>query len=109
MDLHEFLQHLGVVKEDEEEEEEEEGISCSNDVSCCFEMPADESWRKEVEVEVEEEDDDCEKSFFNWESLIEMRDGAQENERQGGDEGGRNFQLCDVGDELFLPTSIWNF
>nr|AZL19435.1 transcription factor ERF33 [Fragaria x ananassa] len=88
IDLNEFLQQLGVLKNERRSEE-------SNTTS--FAAP---------ESSITETSDGfgpfADKNF-NWDALIEMH--AMEN--QGAEAG--TFQIYDVNEELSFPTSIWNF
>lgn len=86
IDLNEFLQQLGILKEDQSGSDERESFA-------------------EPETSLKDDDNDgsdfTEKSF-NWDTLIEMRDTVDHQPSS-------SFQVCDIQDELCLPSSIWNF
>ncbi|GMN54784.1 hypothetical protein TIFTF001_023900 [Ficus carica] len=90
IDLHEFLQQMGVLKGDEDDKSE--GVE-----------------QESSSKEVLHHDHDyglgglADKSL-NWDALFEMHGMVAE---QGTETGG--FQVCDVDEELALPASIWNF
>ncbi|PSR92821.1 Dehydration-responsive element-binding protein like [Actinidia chinensis var. chinensis] len=91
IDLHEFLQQLGILKE--------ESSSRGRDASESCVAATESSFREDDDVAAL-----AEKSF-NWDTLIEMRD----IENQRGAETS-SFQVCDIDhEELCFPTSIWNF
>ncbi|PSR98137.1 Dehydration-responsive element-binding protein like [Actinidia chinensis var. chinensis] len=91
IDLHEFLQQLGILKE--------ESSSRGSNVSESFVAVPESSLTEDDDVTAL-----AEKSF-NWDTLIEMRDIE---DRQGVETS--NFQVCDIDhEELCFPTSIWNF
>ncbi|KAL6138128.1 hypothetical protein ACLB2K_063414 [Fragaria x ananassa] len=88
IDLNEFLQQLGVLKNERQSEESDTTSfaapeSSTTETSDGFGPFADKN--------------------FNWDALIEMH--AMEN--QGAEAG--TFQIYDVNEELSFPTSIWNF
>ncbi|KAL5538144.1 hypothetical protein UlMin_045728 [Ulmus minor] len=87
IDLHEFLQQIGVVKGDRNSEE-----SDGKGNGVIPESPFG---------EVHDELGVLSEKSFNWEALFEMH-GI-------GDQGSEvdTFQVCD--EELAFPTSIWNF
>lgn len=82
IDLHEFLQQLGVIKR-------ESGGSAGGD----FPVAVSSSKDDELVGDVEES--------FDWDSLIEMHDdqGAETSE----------LKIYDSHEELIFPTSIWDF
>ncbi|KAI4348721.1 hypothetical protein L6164_009408 [Bauhinia variegata] len=89
IDLHEFLQQLGIVKEGQSERTISSGSSTdpkalSRDYSDQLGVFSDKT--------------------VNWESLIEMHGFA---ENQGSDT--TQFQAYDTNEELAFSTSIWNF
>ncbi|KAJ4706442.1 Dehydration-responsive element binding protein [Melia azedarach] len=85
IDLNEFLQQLGILKEQSQPEESD---GTENSV-------AQESSMKDYGELAAFAD-----KSFNWDTLLEMRGIA---DHQGG------FQLYDIQEEMPLPTSIWNF
>ncbi|CAK9322861.1 unnamed protein product [Citrullus colocynthis] len=114
IDLNEFLQQLGILKEEEEEEEEEEeklvieleGDEGNNndgdddDGGCC--LGSSESNNCDYSDEVEVLSD----KSFNWDSIMEM-DPNIEDHHFG------SFQVYDhyvnYEDDLSFPNSIWDF
>ncbi|KAL5744040.1 hypothetical protein ACOSP7_026897 [Xanthoceras sorbifolium] len=89
IDLNEFLQQLGILKE----ESQPEGV----DETASFIEP--ESSMKDYGELAAFAD-----KSFNWDALIEMH-GITDH--QGAEAG--CFQLYDIQEEMTLPTSIWNF
>ncbi|KAK1576661.1 hypothetical protein Q3G72_015639 [Acer saccharum] len=90
IDLNEFLQQLGILKDDSQPE----GV----DETGSFIEP--ESTMKDYGELAAFAD-----NSVNWDALIEMHGIA---DHQGGAEAGC-FQLYDIQEEMTLPTSIWNF
>ncbi|KAJ1429927.1 DNA-binding domain superfamily [Sesbania bispinosa] len=90
IDLHEFLQQLGILKEERQSER------------------TDSSGSSTVPEAVSRDDNDQLGLFYdksvNWEALIEMHgiDGIQES-------GATQLEAYDLNDELTFSTSIWNF
>lgn len=88
IDLNEFLQQLGVLKEDRQPE--------VNDATECFTMP--DTSQKDLNLLTEVED-----KSLNWDSLIELHGIA---DHQGAEFN--SFQVYDVQEELAFPPSLWN-
>ncbi|KAJ4835088.1 hypothetical protein Tsubulata_049076 [Turnera subulata] len=89
IDLHEFLQQMGILKQDKEQE--------GNDGTHSFQEP-------ESPVK-----DPCDLAalpdkMFNWDSLIEMNGMADHQEAESA-----SLQFFDTPYELPFPSSIWNF
>ncbi|KAJ7976813.1 Dehydration-responsive element-binding protein 2F [Quillaja saponaria] len=91
IDLNEFLQQLGILKE----ESHTEGAD-SNGSLALQEASSSRDYNNEF-------GDFADKSF-NWDALIEMH-GIADN--QGSEAS--HFQLYDINEELAFPTSLWNF
>lgn len=107
IDLNEFLQQLGILKEEEKvgESEGEEAIGgCSLGSESC---DLKDNYSEELEV--------LSDKTFNWDSFMEMQDiiGHDHNHNGGTDHQIRNFQVYDYvnyyEDDLSFPTSIWDF
>ncbi|KGN59345.1 dehydration-responsive element-binding protein 2F [Cucumis sativus] len=115
IDLNEFLQQLGILKEEEEklviELEEEKGNNnnkdndidnYNDDGGCCLgssEISNNCDYSDEVEV--------LSDKSFNWDSIMEIHPNIEDNHFG-------NFQLYDhhflnYEDELGFPNSIWDF
>lgn len=92
IDLKEFLQQLGVIKEEESKPEAVEGAESS-----IMAEPTKDSGGVASEMVGFGEGD------FNWDSLVEMR--ALEDHSMTGDGG---FQVDDLHEELSLPISLWD-
>lgn len=90
IDLNEFLQQLGILKEDRQPEE-------GNDATESATVP-------ESSIRDHNEFSALADKSFNWDSLIEMHGIADHQEAESG-----GYQVYDVQDELAFPTSIWNF
>ncbi|XP_030520395.1 dehydration-responsive element-binding protein 2F [Rhodamnia argentea] len=88
IDLNEFLQQMGVLKEDSQSEE-------VVDVSGTEEGPF-----KDYEQIVA-----FDEKGFNWDSLMEMHGYADQQVYAEGS----TCQVCDITEELTLPSTIWNF
>lgn len=105
IDLNEFLQQLGILKEDQ-------SFLCGGDEGESFTEP-------ETPLKDDEEEDGDHhggggdgdgdggvrgfvENSFNWDTLIEMRDTEDHQPSS-------SFQICDIQEELCLPSSIWNF
>ncbi|KAG7961796.1 hypothetical protein I3843_09G035400 [Carya illinoinensis] len=91
IDLNEFLQQLGVLKDKRQTE--------STDATLSFAVP---------DATLKECDDELEpgalaNKSFNWDTVIEMH-GITD---QGAEAG--NHQVCDFNEEISFSTSIWNF
>ncbi|XP_054821298.1 dehydration-responsive element-binding protein 2F [Prosopis cineraria] len=84
IDLHEFLQQMGVLKDEKQSGSSTKSEALSNDFSDNF--------------------GECSDKSVNWEELIEMH-GIADNH---GSEA-TQFQAYDSSDELTFTTSIWNF
>ncbi|XP_062165629.1 dehydration-responsive element-binding protein 2F [Alnus glutinosa] len=91
IDLNEFLQQLGILKEERQPDSE------ATDAAGSFAVP---------DASLNNNGDDL-GSFtdktFNWDSLIEMHGIAD----QGAEAS--NLQVYDFNEEMSFPTSIWNF
>lgn len=87
IDLNEFLQQLGVLKEDSQPEE----VVDANGT--------EEGLFKDYEQIVAFDD-----KGFNWDSLMEMHGYADQQEAEGS-----TCQVYDIPEELTLPSTIWNF
>ncbi|XP_038905734.1 dehydration-responsive element-binding protein 2F [Benincasa hispida] len=109
IDLNEFLQQLGILKEEEEEKivielEGEEGNNNNNndddDGGCC--LGSSESNNCDYSDEVEVLSD----KSFNWDSIMEMNPNIEDHHFG-------NFQVYDhyvnYEDDLSFPNSIWDF
>ncbi|XP_021283245.1 dehydration-responsive element-binding protein 2F [Herrania umbratica] len=88
IDLHEFLQQLGILRE----EKQSEGAETTESLTAT-----DSSIKDYDEVAVFAE------NSFNWDAMIEMHGVA---DYQGAE---ASFQVHDTQEELTFPTSIWNF
>ncbi|OIV92334.1 hypothetical protein TanjilG_10544 [Lupinus angustifolius] len=91
IDLHEFLQQMGIVRE----ERQTEGTDSSGSSTAVPEaVSRDESDQLGVFSD----------KSVNWETLIEMHEiaGIQETE-------GTQFEAYDINDDPTFSTSIWNF
>ena len=88
IDLHEFLQQLGILSE----EKQSEGA----DTTECL-TATDSSIKDYDELAAFAE------NSFNWDAMIEMHGVA---DYQGAE---ASFQVHDTQEELTFPTSIWNF
>ncbi|GLT41982.1 hypothetical protein SLA2020_160060 [Shorea laevis] len=93
IDLNEFLQQLGIVRE--EKQSETEG---TYDIATESSTGMDSSFGDYNELAAF-----AEKSF-NWDALIEMHGIAAYHQAADA-----NFHAHDIQEELTLPTSIWNF
>lgn len=89
IDLNEFLQQLGILKEERQSE--------TTDATGSFAVP--DSPLKDYGEELGALAD----KTFNWDALIEMHGIVDQGEEVG------NFQVYDCNEELSFPTSIWNF
>ncbi|XP_059668449.1 dehydration-responsive element-binding protein 2F [Cornus florida] len=89
IDLHEFLEQMGILKE--------ESSSDGRNPNESFPVPESSSKGDDELVAFPE-------TSFNWDTLIEMQ-GIEDNE---GAEA-NSFQVYDIHEELSFPTSIWNF
>jgi len=91
IDLNEFLQQLGILKEQRQPDSE------ATDAAGSFAVP---------DASLNNYGDEL-GSFtdktFNWDSLIEMHGIAD----QGAETS--NLQVYDLNEEMSFPTSIWNF
>lgn len=113
IDLNEFLQQLGILKEEDEkleiELEGEKGNdnnknndNDNDDRGCCLgssEVSNNCDYSDEVEV--------LSDKSFNWDSIMEIHPNIEDNHFG-------NFQLYDhhflnYEDDLSLPNSIWDF
>ncbi|XVE61181.1 hypothetical protein DITRI_Ditri06bG0018900 [Diplodiscus trichospermus] len=83
IDLHEFLQQLGILKEEKHSEGADETTESL--------MGTDSSVKDYDELATFAE------NSFNWNAMTEMH-GAK-----------ASFQVHDTQEELTFPTSIWNF
>ncbi|XP_010940962.1 dehydration-responsive element-binding protein 2E-like [Elaeis guineensis] len=92
IDLKEFLQQLGVIKEEESKPEGDEGAESS-----VVAEPTQDSGGVASEMVGFGEGD------FNWDTLVEMR--ALEDHSVVGDGG---LQVDDLHEELSLPISLWD-
>ncbi|XWS56248.1 hypothetical protein CRYUN_Cryun09bG0069700 [Craigia yunnanensis] len=88
LDLHEFLQQLGILKQ----EKQSEGADTAEILTATDSSIAD---YDELAVFAE--------NSFNWDAMIEMHGIA---DYQGAE---ASFQVHDPQEELTFPTSIWNF
>ncbi|KAJ6304095.1 hypothetical protein OIU77_017887 [Salix suchowensis] len=89
IDLNEFLQQLGILKEEKQPD--------SNDVEECLLVP-ESSQKDENELAALAD------RSFNWDSLIEMH-GITDHQAAELN----SFPVYDAQDEAAFPTSIWNF
>ncbi|KAF5944159.1 hypothetical protein HYC85_018236 [Camellia sinensis] len=97
IDLHEFLQQMGILKE--------ESSSHGSNVTESIVMP-------ESSLKDDDDDDDDDSGVvafadnsFNWDTLIEMRGTEDHQEAEAS-----SYQVCDTHEEeLCFPGSIWNF
>lgn len=92
IDLNEFLQQLGILKEDSKHHQPE-GV----DETASSAEP-------ESSVKDFGELPDIADKSFNWDALIEMHGTT---DHQGAE--ANCFQLYDIQEEITWPTSIWNF
>ncbi|XP_007028832.2 PREDICTED: dehydration-responsive element-binding protein 2F [Theobroma cacao] len=88
IDLHEFLQQLGILRE----EKQSEGAETTESLTAT-----DSSIKDYDEVAVFAE------NSFNWDAMIEMHGVA---DYQGAE---ASFQVHDAQEDLTFPASIWNF
>ena len=89
IDLNEFLQQLGILKEERQSETTDATGSCA--------VP--DSSLKDYKDELGAFAD----KTFNWDALMEMHGIADQVEEAG------NLQVYDYNEELSFPTSIWDF
>lgn len=91
IDLNEFLQQLGILKEERQSDSE------ATDVAGSFAAPdaSLNNYGDELGAFADK--------AFNWDTLIEMHGIAD----QGAEAS--NFQVYDFNEELSFPNSIWNF
>jgi hypothetical protein len=89
IDLNEFLQQLGILKEEGQSDSE------ATDVAGSFVAPdaSLNNYGDELGAFADK--------AFNWDTLIEMHGIA--------DQGAEALQVYDFNEELSFPTSIWNF
>jgi hypothetical protein len=89
IDLNEFLQQLGILKEERQSDSE------ATDVAGSFVAPdaSLNNYGDELGAFADK--------AFNWDTLIEMHGIA--------DQGAEALQVYDFNEELSFPTSIWNF
>ncbi|XP_030495456.2 dehydration-responsive element-binding protein 2F [Cannabis sativa] len=113
IDLHEFLQQIGVMKgerdskldEEEEADDDDMGkhVATQDQTSSSFEEIHDHGHELEAFTD----------KNFNWDALFEMHgiaaDHNHHNHHGGAEEEVGSFQVCDVNEDLIFPTSIWNF
>lgn len=92
IDLKEFLQQLGVIKEEESKPEADEGAESS-----VMAEPMQDSGGVASEMVGFGEGD------FNWDTLVEMR--ALDDHSMVGDGG---LQVDDLHEELSFPISLWD-
>ncbi|WRX25262.1 AP2/ERF domain - like 10 [Theobroma cacao] len=88
IDLHEFLQQLGILRE----EKQSEGAETTESLTAT-----DSSIKDYDEVAAFAE------NSFNWDAMIEMHGVA---DYQGAE---ASFQVHDAQEDLTFPASIWNF
>ncbi|KAI9080800.1 hypothetical protein K1719_037313 [Acacia pycnantha] len=84
IDLHEFLQQMGVLKDEKQSGSSTKSEALSNDFSDNF--------------------GECSDKSVNWEELMEMHAVA---DNQGSE--ATQFQAYDINEELTFTTSIWDF
>lgn len=89
IDLNEFLQQLGILKEERQYE------AIDSTVSVAMPDASLRGWGDELGAFADK--------TFNWDTLIEMHGIAD----QGAEAG--HLQAYDYSEELSFPTSIWNF
>ncbi|KAJ7972240.1 Dehydration-responsive element binding protein [Quillaja saponaria] len=90
IDLNEFLQQLGILKEEKQPE--------------VTDSIGNQAVPKESSRDYNNELGHFADKSFNWDSLIEMRGVADD---QGSEAS--HFQVYDINEELSFPTSIWDF
>ncbi|XVE96004.1 hypothetical protein REPUB_Repub02eG0184300 [Reevesia pubescens] len=88
IDLHEFLQQLGILRE----EKRSEGADTTESLTAT-----DSSIKDYDELAAFAE------NSFNWDAMIEMHGVTDYPEAEA------SFQVLDPQEELAFPTSIWNF
>ncbi|KAK6945319.1 AP2/ERF domain [Dillenia turbinata] len=88
IDLHEFLQQLGVLQRDGRSEDREPMET----------LPAPNSSLRDYDDEVKSPA----LNNFDWDSLVELQGMVDY-------QGANSFQVYDIQEELTLPTTIWNF
>ena len=84
IDLHEFLQQMGVLKDEKQSGSSTKSEALSNDFSDNF--------------------GECSDKSVNWEELMEMHAVA---DNQGSE--ATQFQAYDINEDLTFTTSIWDF
>ncbi|XP_062119303.1 dehydration-responsive element-binding protein 2F [Humulus lupulus] len=98
IDLHEFLEQIGVMKGERDQSEE------TDDHGMGKHMAQDQTSFEELHDHAHELGAFTDKNF-NWDALFEMHGIAADH--HGAEVG--SFQVCDVNEELTFPASIWNF
>ncbi|PON91694.1 AP2/ERF transcription factor [Trema orientale] len=99
IDLHEFLQQIGVLKGERDQSEQADNHVVGDHTA------QDQSSFEELSDHDPELGAFTDKNF-NWDALFEMHGGIA-TDHQGVEAG--NFHVCDVNEELAFPASIWNF
>ncbi|XVF75823.1 hypothetical protein PTKIN_Ptkin13bG0217600 [Pterospermum kingtungense] len=93
IDLHEFLQQLGVLREDKQNQEADDNNTAENLTATDYSIKDYDEFAAFPE------------NSFNWDdAMIDMHGVA---DYQGAAEA--TFQAHDPQEELTFPTSIWNF
>lgn len=95
IDLHEFLQQIGVLKGDKDQSEEAEDDHGTAQDQSSFEVLHDHDHELGAFAD----------KNFNWDAMFEMHGIAGDHH---GVEAG-SFHVSDVNEELAFPASIWNF
>ncbi|OMO70259.1 dehydration-responsive element-binding protein 2F-like protein [Corchorus olitorius] len=94
IDLHEFLQQLGILREEKQSDHEIEGVETTEQSLTA----TDSSIKDYDEISAFAENN------FNWDAMIEMHGVS---DYQFGAES--SFQVHDFQEDPTFPTSIWNF
>ena len=99
IDLHEFLQQIGVLN----------GERCQSEEAhdhCVGNHTVQDQSQFEEHRDHDHEIGAFTDKNFNWDALFEMHGGITAD-HQGVEAG--SFHVCDVNEELAFPASIWNF
>ncbi|KAL9663529.1 hypothetical protein QQ045_018917 [Rhodiola kirilowii] len=94
IDLHEFLQQLGILKDEGINQQEQHTEIVSTNTN------------ENVEL-ILQNDNMADGKSFNWDSLIEMR-GMDQN-HSAEENSNACFQFYDTHEEVLFPNTIWNF
>lgn len=96
IDLHEFLQQLGILKDEgiSQKEQNTERVSNNNNNNENLELTV-------------QNDNLTDNKSFNWDSLAEMPEIDQNH--FAGENSNACFQFYDTHEEFVFPQTIWNF